>query len=68
VRVQFKTDRRNLRSCKAIERLGAVREGTLRNHMILPGGQVRDSVFYSIIEEEWAEVRASLEKKLAQKL
>jgi RimJ/RimL family protein N-acetyltransferase len=64
IRVQLKTDARNLRSQKAIERLGAVKEGVLRNHMILPDGRVRDSVFYSILDREWPEVKKRLEEKL----
>jgi RimJ/RimL family protein N-acetyltransferase len=60
VRVQLKTDLRNERSQRAIERLGAVREGVLRNHMILPDGTLRHSVFYSILPEEWPSVRARL--------
>lgn len=67
VRVQFKTDGRNLRSQKAIERLGAVQEGTLRSHMILLDGTVRDSVFYSVIEAEWPGVKARLEGMLRRK-
>lgn len=65
IRVQFKTDLRNVRSQRAIERLGAKREGVLRNHMILPDGRLRDSVFYSILDTEWEEVKKKLEKKLA---
>ncbi len=65
IRVQLKTDLRNERSQKAIERLGAVKEGILRNHMILPDGRIRDSVFYSIIDSEWSEVKKRLEEKLA---
>ena len=65
IRVQFKTDSRNVRSQRAIERLGAVREGTLRNHMILPDGTIRDSVYYSILESEWPAVKTLLEGKLA---
>lgn len=61
IRVQFKTDLRNERSQKAIERIGAVREGVLRNHMILPDGRFRHSVFYSILDTEWAEVKKRLE-------
>ena len=61
VRVQFKTDLRNERSQRAIERLGAVKEGVLRNHMILPDGGLRHSVFYSILPEEWPAVKARLE-------
>ncbi len=64
VRVQFKTDVRNVRSQHAIERIGAVKEGVLRNHMILPDGYVRDSVFYSILASEWPRVKALLEDKL----
>jgi RimJ/RimL family protein N-acetyltransferase len=66
IRVQIKTDARNERSQKAIERIGAVREGVLRNHMILEGGIYRDSVYYSIIESEWAGVKARLEQMLAR--
>ncbi|MCU0486212.1 MAG: GNAT family N-acetyltransferase [Anaerolineales bacterium] len=64
VRVQFKADRRNLRSQRALERLGAVQEGILRNHMILEGGHIRDSVFYSILPEEWPPIKARLETML----
>ncbi len=65
IRVQFKTDLRNERSQRAIERLGAVREGVLRNHMILPDGTIRDSVYYSILAHEWPYVRKRLEAILA---
>ncbi len=60
IRVQLKTDLRNERSQRAIERLGAVREGVLRNHMLLPDGTVRSSVYYSILKGEtrWREVYA----------
>lgn len=68
VRVQFKTDLRNARSQRAIERLGAVREGVLRQHMITPEGHFRDSVFYSILNSEWPAVKLRLEDKLAQYL
>jgi RimJ/RimL family protein N-acetyltransferase len=64
IRVQFKTDARNIRSQKSIERLGAVREGVLRSHMITPEGHVRDSVFYSILAGEWPQTKALLEEKL----
>lgn len=64
IRVQLKTDSRNERSQKAIERLGAVKEGVLRNHMILPNGRYRDSVFYSIIDTEWTMVRKRLEEMM----
>lgn len=64
IRVQIKTDLRNERSQRAIERIGAVREGVLRNHMILPDGTVRSSVYYSVLIEEWPDVKARLEKML----
>lgn len=64
IRVQFKTDSRNVRSQRAIERLGAKYEGVLRNHMILPDGRFRDSVYYSIINTEWPAVKTQLEEKL----
>lgn len=66
IRVQIKTDSLNLRSQKAIERIGAVKEGVLRNHMILPDGRIRHSVFYSIVDSEWAGVKKNLETMLAR--
>lgn len=61
MRVQLKTDLNNVRSQAAIERIGALREGVLRNHMIRPDGAFRHSVIYSIIDSEWPEVKARLE-------
>jgi N-acetyltransferase len=66
IRVQLKTDLRNERSQKAIERIGAVKEGVLRNHMILPDGRYRHSVFYSIVDTEWPEVKRKLEEMMAR--
>jgi RimJ/RimL family protein N-acetyltransferase len=68
LRVQLKTDLRNERSQQAIERLGAVREGVLRNHMIMPDGHIRSSVLYSILEHEWPQVKARLEGRLGYAL
>jgi RimJ/RimL family protein N-acetyltransferase len=65
-RVALKTDGRNLRSQAAIERLGAVREGVLRRHMRLPDGYLRDTVYYSILADEWPAVKARLEERLAR--
>jgi len=65
IRVQFKTDLRNVRSQIAIERLGAKREGVLRNHLVMPNGKYRDSVFYSILDSEWPDVKKRLEEKLS---
>jgi N-acetyltransferase len=64
IRVQLKTDLRNERSQKAIERLGAVKEGVLRNHMILPNGRIRHSAFYSVLDSEWPEVKKRLEQMM----
>jgi RimJ/RimL family protein N-acetyltransferase len=64
IRVQLKTDFRNLRSQKAMERIGAKKEGILRNHMILPDGKYRDSVYYSILDAEWPEVKNKLEEMM----
>jgi N-acetyltransferase len=64
-RVQFKTDLRNERSQRAIERIGATREGVLRSHMLLPDGTLRSSVYFSILENEWPAVKAHLELMLA---
>ncbi|HEX5840058.1 MAG TPA: GNAT family protein [Anaerolineales bacterium] len=66
IRVQLKTDSRNERSQRAIERIGAVKEGVLRNHMILPDGYYRHSVFYSILDTEWPGVKKRLEEMLAR--
>lgn len=66
IRVQFKTDSRNLRSQRAIERIGGVKEGVLRNHMIVQNGYYRDSVYYSIIESEWPQVKENLLAKMAR--
>lgn len=64
IRVQLKTHHLNLKSQHAIERLGAVKEGVLRNHVIMPDGSYRHSVYYSIIESEWPQVKAGLAAKL----
>jgi RimJ/RimL family protein N-acetyltransferase len=66
IRVQFKADQRNERSLRAIERIGAKREGILRNHMVLPDGRFRNSVYYSILDSEWPMVKVKLEDKLSR--
>jgi RimJ/RimL family protein N-acetyltransferase len=65
VRVQLKTDLNNLQSQRAIEKLGARREGVLRKYQTRSNGTVRDTVVYSLIAEEWPEVKARLEARLA---
>jgi RimJ/RimL family protein N-acetyltransferase len=64
IRVQLKTDLRNERSQKAIERIGALREGVLRENVIMPDGYHRSTVVYSILESEWPDVKARLERML----
>ncbi|WP_034386637.1 GNAT family N-acetyltransferase [Deinococcus sp. YIM 77859] len=59
-RVQLKTDLLNTRSQRAIEKLGAVREGVLRRHMRRPDGTMRDTVMYSVTRDEWPGVAARL--------
>lgn len=65
LRVQIKTDLRNEKAQSAIERLGAVKEGVLRNERQLPNGYVRDAVVYSIIASEWPVIKEQLLQKLA---
>ncbi|MBI5283844.1 MAG: GNAT family N-acetyltransferase [Chloroflexi bacterium] len=65
LRVELKTDARNLRSQRAIERIGAVREGVFRKHMLTRHGFQRDSVYYSITDDEWPAVKSRLEQLLA---
>jgi RimJ/RimL family protein N-acetyltransferase len=64
IRVELVTDVLNQQSRTAILRLGAKEEGILRNHMIMPNGRIRDSVVFSIITEEWPEVKRRLRAKL----
>jgi RimJ/RimL family protein N-acetyltransferase len=64
IRVQLRTDLRNLRSQRAIERIGATREGVFRQERIMWDGYLRDSVFYSVIDCEWPAVKARLEARL----
>jgi RimJ/RimL family protein N-acetyltransferase len=66
LRVEFKTDSLNERSRAALLRIGAKEEGIFRNHVITWTGRIRHSVYYSIVDSEWADVRADLEKKLSE--
>ena len=66
VRVEFKTDARNERSRAALAALPAKFEGILRNHMIVPDVGQRDSAYFSVIDSEWPEVCANLERRLAR--
>jgi RimJ/RimL family protein N-acetyltransferase len=65
IRVELKTDANNEQSRKAIARIGAREEGTLRNHMITETGRFRDSVYFSIIDSEWESIKTKLASKLA---
>ena len=64
LRVELKTDALNQRSRQAILRLGAKQEGTLRKHMLTYDGRQRDSVYFSILDAEWPEIKSHLELKL----
>jgi RimJ/RimL family protein N-acetyltransferase len=64
--VEFKTHVRNEPSRAAILRLGAVEEGVFRKHMVQGDGSVRDSVYFSIVDDEWPAVKARLEARLAR--
>ncbi|HSJ15641.1 MAG TPA: GNAT family protein [Longimicrobiales bacterium] len=66
IRVEFKTDVLNERSRNALRGIGAKEEGVLRSHMITASGRVRDTVYYSILADEWPTVRAHLEARLAR--
>jgi N-acetyltransferase len=63
LRVELKTDSRNERSRAALAALPAQFEGIFRKHMLVRGGQRRDSAYYSIIDDEWPEVRENLERR-----
>ncbi len=66
-RVELKTDALNQKSRNAILRLGAKEEGTLRRHVLTWTGRVRDSVYFSILDGEWPDVKETLEEMLARK-
>jgi N-acetyltransferase len=66
-RVEFKTDSLNEPSRTALLGIGATFEGIFRNHMVMPGGRMRHSAYYSVIDEEWPAVRAGLERSLARR-
>jgi RimJ/RimL family protein N-acetyltransferase len=63
-RIAFKTHHENLQSQAAIRKLGAVEEGTFRNHYVMPDGSQRHSVWFSITREEWPAVRSRLEERV----
>ncbi|WP_289138787.1 GNAT family N-acetyltransferase [uncultured Brevibacillus sp.] len=61
IRVQLKTDSRNLNSQRAIKRIGGIYEGVLRNHMVMRDGYIRDSVYFSFIDKEWQAAKEKLQ-------
>lgn len=63
-RVEFNADARNTRSCAAIEKLGAVKEGVLRQHMIVQQDYMRDTAVFSIIRKQWSAVNDRLQQRL----
>jgi RimJ/RimL family protein N-acetyltransferase len=65
MRVELKTDALNQKSRNAILRIGAKEEGTLRRHLLTHTGRVRDTVYFSILDSEWPEVKAKLEARIA---
>lgn len=65
IRVELKTDALNERSRRAIQRIGAKEEGLLRQHMITASGRLRDTVYFSVIDREWPEVKTALEARLS---
>lgn len=67
IRVELKTDALNEKSRNAIQRIGAQQEGIFRQHMITSTGRYRDTVYFSIIDSEWPEVKGRLEERLAGK-
>ncbi len=66
LRVEFKTDSLNQRSRAALLGIGATEEGTMRNHMITASGRRRHTVYFSVIEEDWSQVRQHLDSRLAR--
>jgi N-acetyltransferase len=66
VRVELKTDALNEKSRNAIVRIGAKEEGTLRKHVVTWTGRIRDSVYFSILDTEWPEVKVRLESRMAR--
>jgi RimJ/RimL family protein N-acetyltransferase len=67
IRVQFSVSGQNVRSQRAVERIGAKKEGVFRKHRIKPDGSIHDNIFYSIIDTEWPNVKENLHYLLARK-
>jgi N-acetyltransferase len=65
LRVELKTDALNERSRRAIQRIGAREEGIFRKHQVTESGRIRDTVYFSILDDEWPDVKTRLEQRLA---
>ncbi len=65
IRLEFKTDSLNEKSRNALQRIGAREEGVFRNHMVMPSGRLRHSVYYGIIDSEWPQVKENLLRRMA---
>ena len=63
-RVEFKTDSLNTKANPGLLGIGATYEGTFRNHMVMPGGRLRHSTYYSVVREEWPAVKAALQERI----
>jgi N-acetyltransferase len=63
-RVEFKTDSLNTKANPGLLGIGATYEGTFRNHMVMPGGRLRHSTYYSVVREEWPAVKAALQDRI----
>ena len=64
LRVEFKTDAVNERSRPALEKVGATFEGVARKHALVRGGRRRDSAWYAVIDDDWPEIKAAIERRL----
>ncbi|GAK42306.1 N-acetyltransferase GCN5 [Paenibacillus sp. TCA20] len=67
MRVQFSVSGQNIRSQRSIERIGAIKEGVFRKHRIKADGSMHDNIFYSILDNEWADVKENLLFLLSKK-
>jgi N-acetyltransferase len=67
MRVEFKTEAKNERSRAALSALPAEFEGIFRKHMLVRDGEVRDSAYYAVVDDDWPQVKANLERRLTAK-
>ena len=66
IRVEFKTNEKNSKSRNAIGRIGATFEGILRNHRVLPDGNLRNTAIFSVTDQEWPDVKVALQQKISR--